>query len=161
MKNQVIKFDQILLGFIVTSMNHSKGIANVTMVIDACDGSPVTSHNYRNVKVSPLLNWRFNYRPEKYIIGKLYKSGVYSPVFWDNPIQMIRYIDKVTGNLERKIALVTERSAEKTITKVMGMDLVSYRERVHSKKYFCRLSDRVRKEDLKSFSKQLLESKIS
>ncbi len=161
MSNQVLKFDQIMLGFRVTSINHSKKLCNVTMVIDPCNGGAVTSYNYRNIAVTSLLNWRMLHHPEKYPLNHLWVSKVHSPVFWENPLQMIRYIDKDTGLLTRKLALVTERSAKKTITKVMGFELISYEDRNHYPDYYCRLNDRVRRDDLKSFSKQLEKSSVA
>lgn len=127
MKNSV--FTSVLT-MTVVKLDSVNKLATVRLVMDG------KSKTLRNVRVSGLLNWRFNNNP-LYEVGKNYGSTIASVVLDDNPMQLI-----VHGSLdapEYYLECVEVAKSEELVSKDMfGNDLVDYINRYHTPKYFRR-----------------------
>jgi hypothetical protein len=147
MKNQEVNSGRVEIGFRFTNVDYVKKVCNVTVTLYPMNGDPVSVKRYRNARVSNLLSWSFKNNSEYFIIDHEYRSSMRSDSYVDNPIQMIKYSDKVTGDPVILFALVKEWTPK--VTKIVGPTgevITEYKDRYHKKMYYRRYRNYVKSE---------------
>ena len=135
-----VNIKEVVIGYKITSFDYGKRMCNVTIYIDRKHTGKGEEKNFKGVKVSSLLAWRLENQPKRFPIKKWVVGLNGSINRRENPYQVIKYTDKVTGKAELLIAPVEQRSRYIPVTydafgnKLEGEPV----NRFHKREYYLR-----------------------